>query len=192
MSTLIPTGVADTAAAHLAYIRASTSTEDYLTIVWSTRRIRCVPGDPGHASAQWDEETVPMVWDSTGCGDWDVGDHVQCGSDGVLLYPHARIAEGHLPDEQVRDLALRVAREAGTHPAVDVVTLVYTVKVYATIDLVNETVNDVVVGDEILTFDYITGEGCDTLDPAIDTVELRERAEDVADNTDWPAWRFGW
>ncbi len=130
MSTLIPTGVADTAAAHLAYIRASTSTEDYLTIVWSTRRIRCVPGDPGHASAQWDEETVPMVWDSTGCGDWDVGDHVQCGSDGVLLYPHARIAEGHLPDEQVRDLALQVAREAGTHPAVDVVTLVYTVKVH--------------------------------------------------------------
>ncbi len=56
----------------------------------------------------------------------------------------------------------------------------------------HENGNRIVSADKILTFDYITGEGCDLLDPAVDTVELRERAKDVADNADWPAWRFGW
>lgn len=110
-TSLTTTTVSDMAAAHLTVTRASTSTHDELTIVWSTTWVRCEPGDPNHAVARWDAESVPMVWDSTGCGDWEIGEHVQCGQDGRLLYPHARLIDGHLDAEAIAEVAAEIADE---------------------------------------------------------------------------------
>lgn len=110
MSDLM-TGVAGTAAAHLTATRRSTSSADELTVVWSTRAVRCSAHAPGHLRTAWDEETVPLVWDETGCGDWTVLAHEQCGCGEIVSTP-AVVVPGHLDDDELAAIARSVADEA--------------------------------------------------------------------------------
>lgn len=117
-TTTIDTGVPGTSAAHLRLLRDSTGTHDSLTVVWSTHRVWCEPGDTYHATAQWPAGSPPLVWDTTGAGTWDVGAHVKCHRDGTLLGPTAVLHVGrHLTGPELRAAAEGVAQAAATAEA---------------------------------------------------------------------------
>lgn len=107
----IDTDVADTSAAHLTETRRSTGTRDDLTVVWSTRPVRCSAHAPGHLTVEHDADHVPTVWDASGCGDWRVLVSRQCGCGEMVTVP-AALRDGHLHGAALQRVAERVAAEA--------------------------------------------------------------------------------
>jgi hypothetical protein len=118
--TMIDTGVPGTAAAHLD-LRAANGTTAQLTAVWSTRERRCDPTDwiGEHATLRLAADTPPAVWDTTGCGDWTIAEHVQCGMDGTILVPRAVLRDGWLHGAALAAVARQIARWAAEDDADD-------------------------------------------------------------------------
>ncbi len=107
MFTTIPTGVADTAAAHYA--------PQKITVVWSTRRVECEPGSVGHAYKEIRADEPPELFDQSGRGDWMAIDYVQCGSDGTMVSVPTSIHHAHLRGAALKAVAKRVAASADEH-----------------------------------------------------------------------------
>lgn len=109
---IIETGVPDTSAAHIVRSPEATHSPHEMTVVWSTLVRHCEPGVQGHATAVWPADEMPLVWDSSGVGSWQIGAGVQCGVDGVRLTPHADIHDGHLDDAELTAAAVEVGSSA--------------------------------------------------------------------------------
>lgn len=111
--TTTETGVPHTAAAHIE-LRAANGRTDRLTVVWSTTERRCDPTDISgqHATVRCDADTPPSVWDTTGCGDWEISTYAQCRADGQIIVPKAVLRDGWLRGAALTAVARKVARWA--------------------------------------------------------------------------------
>lgn len=118
MDELIMTGVAHVAAAHLVETRRSTGTRDELTAVWSTRPVRCSTRAPGHLCVSWAADSIPRVFDTTGCGDWSLWTSAQCGC-GEMISAPSRLHHGHLRGAALTAAAQSVAAAAEVTTAAD-------------------------------------------------------------------------
>ena len=110
----IPTGVADTAAAHIVRHVASTHTAEELTVVWSTRTTLCPDWSVGHDQTRLAADWHPAVYDTSGLGGWHLASGMQCGC-GLRFGPPAVLVEGHVdPGPLAADIAavVKASRDA--------------------------------------------------------------------------------
>ena len=111
-TTIIPTGVERTSAAHLV------TDDEPITVVWSTIPVPCTDWLLGDVSSQGPvrqgPDQVPAVWrsnNSTSCA-WQPITEVQCGTCGQMVGPWALVRDGHLVGDELADLAREVAELA--------------------------------------------------------------------------------
>ena len=102
----IDTGVDGVSAAHLTLTAQATHRQADLTLVWSTRTVRCCGTQPAVVM-----DGPPRVWDRSGCGDWTIPQVGQCGGCGQLMLPIARLRDGHLHGAALAAVARSVRAE---------------------------------------------------------------------------------
>lgn len=115
-STIIPTGVEHTAAAHL--VIDHWYDESPITVVWSTTPVACTDWVLGDVSSQGPvhqpADQVPSIVPST-IGifpSWGAITEVQCGRCGAMIGPWALVRDGHLEGDELTDVAREVAELA--------------------------------------------------------------------------------
>lgn len=102
----IETKVRGIRAQHLTLRAQATGIQTDMTLVWSTRPVRCCASQPVIPM-----DDPPPVWDHTGCGDWDWSHVEQCGQCGRLMVPIARLRDGHLHGAALTAVARSVRAE---------------------------------------------------------------------------------
>lgn len=101
-TTIIPTGVERTSAAHVVI------GEDPITVVWSTIPVACTDWLLGDVTSQGPvrqaPDEVPPVWAAI--------TEVQCEVCGSMVGPWALVRDGHLTGDELTDLAVEIAELA--------------------------------------------------------------------------------
>lgn len=115
-STIVPTGVEHTSAAHLVIDHWYDETP--ITVVWSTVPVPCTDwllGDmasqgPVHQPADKVPHIVPSTIDSFPI--WHAITEVRCGACGQMVGPWALVRDGHLEGDELTEVAREVAELA--------------------------------------------------------------------------------
>lgn len=95
---MIDTFATDISAARLTCTRASTGTDDELTVIWHSGRVFCDPFDQTHSS-----NMVGLnIYDSSGLGDWIHVDGAQCNACGSYFTTRSTLYNEHLTNATIQ------------------------------------------------------------------------------------------
>lgn len=148
-------------AEHLTLTKASTGTRNnHLTVVWTDEIRGC--GTDCHETTAWDADTPPNVWDTSGCGDWQIASWRQCGTHGTLIGPRARLVSGHLHGAALTAVAENLAADRDADSASR-----------------DQTVTDRLTEELAVAAEQVTALGYDPTDMPDDLTDLPDDLADI-------------